>query len=148
MSGLVARIRQPALLPSAMRLRDIEPRSNPSDLVAIGDRVRNWPDCAETTRAATVPLRPQYVNDATLDLHFRHLTFERHFGEATRPSGPHLRHECGLYLALLPVVNDIPVFVIQSVLERKGMPVAEKLQKKFRCRIGDKGKLEITTMCG
>ena len=34
------RIRQPALLPSAMRLRDIEPRSNPSDLVAIGDKAK------------------------------------------------------------------------------------------------------------
>ena len=86
------------------------------------------------------PLRSPYVNDATFDLPFRHLFFEWLFGEAARLSVPHFRHECGLCPELFEFVHDIPVFVIQSDLERKRMPKAKKAAKEIQGRIGDKAK--------
>ena len=73
-------------------------------------------------------------------MHSRHFDYDKHAGETSHLSFPHLCLDCGICLELVEFSHEPARFILQNVSDGHGIGVAEELKASIRNRIWDKSR--------
>lgn len=86
------------------------------------------------------PLLQPYDETVISAMHSRHFDYDKHAGEISLVSFPHLCLDCGICLELAEFSHEPARFILQNVSDGHGIGVAAELKASIRNRICDKSR--------
>ena len=89
---------------------------------------------------ALAPLLQPYDENVIAAMHSRHFDYDKHAGEISHLSFPHLCLDCGICLDLVEFSHEPAKFMLQNVSDGHGIGVAEELKTSIRHWICKKSK--------
>ena len=115
--------------------------SNPRWLRSYSPKIKiNSRIVANQISEALGPLFQPYDMSVVSAMHSRYFDYNKHAGEISHMSFPHLCLDCGICLDLVEFSHEPARFMLQNVSDGHGIGVAEELKTSIRHWICEKSK--------